>query len=203
MEALTLSFRGRRDSLEILLTILEILLTHREVSKTKLMNQANLNPYSFERYTSLLEAGGFIVKRRERSGRTVYSPTPRARTLYNALRVITAALTPPPRVLERYRRGLAYLREWAKSRGCRVEEPPGPKPCYADVVVVCDGVERPAAILVDGDPLAHLKEMFMHVCGGSESLIVRVSDGQVRVAEGAEARVAAGAVIARRAGLGD
>ena len=95
--------RARRDSIDILATLLDILIQEGMVTKTRLMNQANLNPSSFKRYISLLENAG-AVKRSVVDGRTVYTPTPRARLLRLILGLLLDALAPRPAAVNTYTR---------------------------------------------------------------------------------------------------
>ncbi len=141
--------RNRRDSIEILLTLLDILITSGTSSKTRLMNQANLNPASFNRYIVGLERAG-AVERREGDGnaRLLYVPTPRARSLRLLLRVLHSALNPDARLLNEYNRITRIVRAWAASRGYRLY--PDDLGVY-DYIAVGEGKRLGILVSIEGD----------------------------------------------------
>ncbi len=165
--------RGRRDSIEILASMLDILLELGEVSKTKLMNQANLNPLSFQRYISMLERAG-VVERVEEEGRTVYRPTPRAPTLRLLLDVILSALSVEPGVLAAYHGLLQETEEALAAAGISYYRF-SPEAPYADLVVECCGSQVPLILCVDGDTLAQVKAVLAKEAGAD---YVVVGDGR-------------------------
>ncbi len=169
--------RGRRDSIEILASMLDILLEMGEVSKTKLMNQANLNPLSFQRYISVLERAG-VVERLAMNGKTVYRPTPRASTLRLLLEVLLSALNVEPRILSSYNRLLEKVEGILAGMGLHYYTMPLDAP-YADLVVECCGRQLPIVLCVEGDALSEVKALLAESEGVE---FIAVSDGGCREA---------------------
>ena len=166
--------RNRRDSLEILYSMLGILFEHGEVSKTKLMNQANLNPLSFQRYIELLENAG-IVEAVRRDGKTVYKPTPRAAAFYALLEMMLEALYPEADVLAEYRRLAVNVKNLLESMGLKYDVA-WPEAPYADILVECPcgGGQVRLVLCAENDPLLGIKRLLLD--GGEDRVIVVYSD---------------------------
>ncbi len=147
--------RSRRDAIEILLTILDILISKGSSSKTRLMNQANLNPASFNRYMVMLEKAGAVVRiEGDGNARLLYAPTPRARSLRLMLRVLYSMLNPDVRLLNEYRRVSRIVEAWAASRGYSLH--PDDLGVY-DYVAVRDGDRLGILVSVEGDTQSLLR----------------------------------------------
>ncbi|AEM39665.1 hypothetical protein Pyrfu_1811 [Pyrolobus fumarii 1A] len=144
--------RNRRDTLEILSTMLEILMSEGGVTKTRLMNQANLNPISFQRYIMMLECAG-AIESIEDGPRLIYKPTPRAASLRLLLALLSNILNPDPEIIREYRKVYEAIRSALESTGFEVRSVHDGSEAVLDGIAERDECRVGFMVALSKDPL--------------------------------------------------